>query len=142
MYLSIPTRPDLSAPSWSHLRRWVVPNIGRQLTLERCIHGVAEQVQRRKRPEGNRALHNQPLLVVHDDLQALELVAIHGPYPAQEGSSLIELKLGYISTGTTRRARQSENRRDDFTPLDWPYQDRAVEYDVFGEQLAHLGGCE
>ena len=24
------------------LRRWVVPNIGRQLILERCIHGVAE----------------------------------------------------------------------------------------------------
>src|SRR5207249_11138584 len=47
----------------------------------------------------------------------------------------------YIRTGTTRRARLSENRRDDFTPLDRPYQDRAVEYDVFGEQLAHLGGC-
>jgi hypothetical protein len=24
------------------LRRWVVPNIGRQLILERCIHGVTE----------------------------------------------------------------------------------------------------
>src|ERR1700704_467720 len=95
----------------------------------------------RIRPEGNSAFHNQPLLVVHDDLQALELVAIHGPHPAQEGGALIELKLGCIGTGTTRRARLSENRRDDFTPLDWPYQDRAVEYDVFGKQLAHLGGC-
>ncbi len=35
-------------------------------------------------------------------------------------------------------ARLSENRRADFTPLDRPYQDRAVEYDVFGKQLAHL----
>jgi len=65
------------------LRRWVVPNIGRQLILERCIHGVAEQFQSRIRPEGNGALHNQPLLVVHDDLQALELVAIHGPHAAK-----------------------------------------------------------
>ena len=39
---------------------------------------------------------NQPLLVVHDDLQALELVAVHGPHPAQEGGALIELKLGCI----------------------------------------------
>src|SRR5437016_1412244 len=90
---------------------------------------------------GNSALYNQPLLVVHDDLQALELVAIHGPHPTQEGGALIELKLGCIGTGTTRRARLSENRRDDFTPLDRPYQDRAVEYDVFVKQLAHLCGC-
>src|SRR5258708_32697276 len=123
------------------LRRWVVPNIGRQLVLERCIHGVAKQLESRIRPEGNSALHNQPLLVVHDDLQALELVAIHGPHPAQEGGALIELKLGCIGTRTTRSARLSENRRDDFTPLDRPYQDRAVEYDVFGKQRAHLGGC-
>src|SRR6266446_1624862 len=53
----------------------------------------------------------------------------------------IELKLRCIGTGTTRRARLSENRRDDFTPLDRPYQDRAVEYDVFCKQRAHLGGC-
>src|SRR5262249_25268243 len=115
------------------LRRWVVPNIWWQLILERCIHGVAEQFQSRIRPEGNSALHNQPLLVVHDDLQALELVAIHGPHPAQEAGALIELRLGCIGNGTTRRARLSENRRDDFTPLDRPYQDRAVEYDVFGK---------
>jgi hypothetical protein len=35
--------------------------------------------------------HNQPSLVVHDDLQALELVAIHGPHRAQESGALIEL---------------------------------------------------
>src|SRR5215475_3779749 len=93
------------------------------------------------RPKGNSALHDQPLLVVHDDLQALDLVALHGPLPAQEGGALIELKLGCIGTGTTRRTRLSENRRNDFTPLDRPYQDRAVEYDVFGKQRAHLGGC-
>src|SRR5580765_9014955 len=115
------------------LRRWVVPNIGGQLILERCIHGVAEQFQSRIRPEGNRALHNQLLLVVHDDLQALELVAILGPHPAQEGGALIDLKLGCIGAGTTRSARLSENRRDDFTPLDRPYQDGAVEYNVFGK---------
>src|SRR6266403_557280 len=136
----IPESTRSETPVVVALRRWVVPNIGRQLILERCIHGVAEQFQSRIRPEGNSALHNQPLLVVHDDLQALELVAIHGPYPAQEGGALIELKLGYIGTGTTCSARLSENRRDDFTPLDRPHQDRAVEYDVFGEQLAHLGG--
>src|SRR5215471_10420563 len=131
----------LKCPVAVTLRRCVVPNIGRQLILERCIHCVAEQFQSRIRPKGNSALHNEPLLVVHDDLQALELVAIHGPHPAQESGALIELKLGCIGTGTTRRARLSENRRDDFTPLDWPYQDRAVEYDIFGKQLAHLGGC-
>src|SRR5882724_5510037 len=87
------------------LRRWVVPNIGRQLILERCIHGVTEQFHRRIRPKSNSALHDQPLLVVHDDLQALDLVAIHGPDPAQEGGALIELKFGCIGTGTTRRAR-------------------------------------
>src|SRR6266404_1725383 len=109
-----------AAPSWSHLRRWVVPNIGRQLILERCIHGVAEQFQSRIRPEGNSALHNQPLLVVHDDLQALELVAIHGPHPAQKGRALIELRLGCIGTGTTCRTRLSENPRTDVTSLDRP----------------------
>src|ERR1051325_8704704 len=98
-------------------------------------------VQSRIRTEGNRALHNQPLLVVHDDLQALELVAIHGPHPAQKSGALIELELGCIGAGTARSARLSENRRADFTPLDRPYQDRAVEYDVFGKQLAYLGGC-
>src|SRR5262249_1711555 len=75
------------------------------------------------------------------NLQALELVAIHGPHPTQEGGALIELKLACIGTGTTRGGRLSENRRADFTPLDRPYQDRAVEYDVLGKQLAHLGGC-
>src|ERR1700730_829895 len=49
-------------------------------------------------------------------------LAIHGPHPAQECGALIELKLGCIRTGTTRRARLSENRGDDFTPLDRPYQ--------------------
>ena len=42
----------------------VVPIIGRQLILERCIHCVAKQFQSRIRPKGNSALHNQPLLVV------------------------------------------------------------------------------
>src|SRR3979409_346021 len=51
------------------------------------------------------------------------------------------LKLGCIGSGSTRSARLSENRRDDFAPRDRPYQDRAVEYDVFGKQLAHVGGC-
>src|SRR5215469_1758054 len=115
------------------LRRWVVPNVGRQLILERCIHGVAEQFQGRIWPEGNSALHNQPLLVVHDDLQALELVTIHGAHPAQEGGALIELELGSVSTETTRGARLSKNRRDDFPSLDRPHKDRAIEYDVFGK---------
>src|ERR1044071_2050516 len=97
---------------FSTSQRWVVPNIRRQLILQRCIHGVAEQFQSRIRPEGNSALHNQPLLVVHDNLQALELVAIHGPHPPQKGGALIELELGYVSPGTTRRARLGENRRD------------------------------
>src|SRR5215813_6758955 len=93
------------------------------------------------RPKGNSALHDQPLLVVHDDLQARDLVAIHGPHPAQEGGALIKLKLGCIGTRTTRRARLSENRGDDFTSFDRPCQDWAIEYDVFGKQLAYLGGC-
>src|ERR1700746_3485603 len=117
-------RPDLNAPVT--LWRWVVPNIGRQLILERCIHGVAEQFQSRIRPKGNSALYNQPLLVVHNDLQALELVAIHGPHPAQEGGTLIELKLGCIGTGATGRARLRKNRRDELPTLDRPCQDRTV----------------
>src|SRR6516165_12241267 len=56
------SRPDLKSPVVVTLRRWVVPNIGRQLILERCIHGVAEQFQSRIGPEGNSAFHNQPLL--------------------------------------------------------------------------------
>src|SRR5258708_24464493 len=127
-------------PSWSHLRRWVVPNIGRQLILERCIHGVAEQFQSRIWPKGNSALHDQSLLVIHDDLHALELVTIHRAHPPQEGSAVIELELGRIGPGTARSARLSENSRDDFASLDRPYQDRAVEYDVFGKQLADLSG--
>src|SRR5262249_35498959 len=75
-------RPALGRPEVVTLRRRVVPNIGRQLVFERCVHGVAEQFESRIRPEGNRALHNQSLLVVHDDLQALELVAIHRSHPA------------------------------------------------------------
>src|SRR6266404_3145763 len=130
-----------AAPSWSHLPRWVVPNIGRQLILERCIHGVAEQFHRRIWPKCNSALHYQPLLVVHDDIQALDLVAVHGPLPTQEGGTPIELELGRIGTRTTRRARLGEYRRDDFTPLNRPYQDRALEYDVFGKERAHPGGC-
>src|SRR6185503_13484294 len=73
------------------LRRWVVPNIRRQLILERCIHGVAEKFHRRKRSHGNSALHDQSLLVIHDDLEAFDLVAIHGPDPPQEGGALINL---------------------------------------------------
>src|SRR5499426_1604277 len=49
--------------------------------------------------------------------QALDLVAIHGSHPAQEGGVLIEPKLGRIGTGTARRARLSKNRRYDFTAL-------------------------
>src|SRR4029453_16733948 len=30
-------------PPWSHYRDWVVPNIGRQLILNPCIHPAAEQ---------------------------------------------------------------------------------------------------
>src|SRR5271166_3197428 len=58
--------------------RRVVPNIGWQLVLERCIHGVAEQLHRWIWSKGNCALHDQPLLVVHDDLEALDLVTVHG----------------------------------------------------------------
>src|SRR5690349_7342145 len=48
----------------------VLPNIGRKLILERCVHRVTEQFQSRIGPEGNGALHNLPLLVVHDNLEA------------------------------------------------------------------------
>src|SRR5215467_4582453 len=96
-------RLDLKRPVGVTLRRWVVPNIGRQLIVERCIHGVAEQFQSRIRPEGNSALHNQPLLVVHDDLQARTCDHPWSP-PSTERGALIELKLGRIGTGTTRRA--------------------------------------
>src|SRR5262249_8150103 len=109
--------------------------------LERCIHGVAKQFQSRIWPKGDSAFHNQPLFIVHDDLQALELVAIHGSHPAQEGGALIELKLGCVSAGTTSSTRLSENRRADFTSLDRPYEDRAVEYNVFGKQFSDLCGC-
>ena len=63
------------------------------------------------------------------------------PLPAQEGGALTKLELGGVGTGTTRRTRLSENRRDDLTPFDRPYQDWAVEYDVVGKQRAHLRGC-
>ena len=69
----------------------------------------AEQFQSWIRSEGNRALHNQPLLVVHDDFQALELVAIHGPHPAQKSGALIDLKLGCVRAGTTR-SRSTERK--------------------------------
>src|ERR1700751_5352422 len=59
------------------------------------------------------------------------------PTPAQEGSALIELKLGRIGTRNTCSARLSENRRDHVTPLDRPCQNRTIEYDVVGKQLAH-----
>src|SRR5215469_13931449 len=101
-------RPD--TPVVISLRLWVVPNIGRQFILERCIHGVAKEFQGRIRPESDSALYNQPLLVVHDDLQALELVAIHSPHPAKEGSAVIERKLSRIGTGTTRGAGLGEDR--------------------------------
>ena len=68
-------------------------------------------------------------------------VAVHSPHPAQEGRAFTELKLGCIRTGTTRRTRLSENRRDDVTPLDRPVlEDRTVEYDILGKQSAYLGG--
>src|SRR5215472_5672844 len=86
------------------LRRWAVPNIGRQLVLQRCIHCVAEQLQSRIRPESNRALHNQPFLVVHDDLQALELVGgwatesfLSGPYGTMKG---IQFRTGQQTKNT------------------------------------------
>ena len=41
---------------------------------------------------------------------------------------------------TTRCTRLSKNRGADSAPLDRPYQEWAVEYDVFRQQLAHLGG--
>src|ERR1700682_4685159 len=74
-------------------------------------------------------------------LQALNLAAVNGPLPSQEGGTPIELELGRISTGTTRRTRLGEYRRNDFTPLDRPYQERTVEHDVFGKERAHLAGC-
>src|SRR5262249_19318482 len=112
---------DLERPVVVILRRWVVPHIGRQLVLERRIHGVAEQFHRRIRSKGNSTLYYQPLLVVHDDFQALDLVTRHSPHPAQEGGPIIELKLGYISTCTTSRTRLGKNRSDDLTSLDRPY---------------------
>ena len=39
----IPESTRSETPVVVTLRRWVVPNIGRQLILERRIHGVAEQ---------------------------------------------------------------------------------------------------
>ena len=40
-----------------------------------------------------------------------------------------------------RWERLGEYRRDDFTSLDRPYQDRALEYDVFSKERAHLVEC-
>lgn len=68
-------------------------------------------------------------------------MAVHGPHSAQEGGALIELHLGGVGAGATRRARLREDRRTDVTPLDRSYEDRAVEDDVLGEQLTHLGWC-
>jgi len=53
---AIPGNPYLRGALWMvPLWRCVVPNIGRQLIPERCIHGVAERFQSRIRPEGNSA---------------------------------------------------------------------------------------
>src|SRR5262245_37144473 len=40
---SAPRTLKFDRPVVVALRRWIVPNVGRQLVLERCIHGVAEQ---------------------------------------------------------------------------------------------------
>jgi hypothetical protein len=53
---------------------------------------------------GNRALNEPLILVVHDGLQSLELVAIHEPVPTTERGALIELEPGRVSAAATRRA--------------------------------------
>lgn len=52
--------PNRGAEPRIALWRRIVPNIGWQLVLERCIHGVAEQFHRWKWSKGNRALYDQP----------------------------------------------------------------------------------
>src|ERR1700732_1644097 len=80
--------------------------------------GIAPDPSRAARSEkplvaaGNEAVAAQ--LWNREILHTQTVHAIH----AEE--RLIELKLGSIGTGTTRRARLSENRRDDFTPLPGP----------------------
>ena len=81
------------------LWRWIVPNIGRQLSLSDAYMASRNSVSAGYGRRAIGRLHYQPLLVIHDDLQALDLVAIHGSHPAQEGGALIEPKLGRIGTG-------------------------------------------
>jgi hypothetical protein len=59
----------------------------------------------------------------------------------RKGGALIELKLGCIGTGTTRRARLSENRRDDFTPSIGRTRIGPLNTMFSASSSAHPGGC-
>src|SRR5262245_48122287 len=48
--------------------RGVIPNVGWELFLERCVHGVTEQFHRWKWRKCNSELHDQSMLVAHPDL--------------------------------------------------------------------------
>src|SRR6267142_2184787 len=64
----------------------IVPQVVRQLAGAQSHQPISQYFESRKRPVCDRALQQQSVLVVGQELQALELVSFDRALPSEEGS--------------------------------------------------------
>src|SRR5262249_8214318 len=69
----------------------VVPHVGRQSSSVQRDQSVPEDLERWKRPGGDGALKQQAAVVVRQQFQAFDLVALDRALPAQQGRAIIDL---------------------------------------------------
>src|SRR5262245_45907759 len=70
----------------------LVPHVGRQSSGVHRAQSVSEDLEGRERAIGDRAFRRQAVVIVGQQLQALNLVSL----PAQQGRSGLELALKHI----------------------------------------------
>src|SRR5437867_10804202 len=75
----------LARPRRAHCLR-IVPQVVRQLAGAQSHQPISQYFESRKRPVCDRALQQQSVLVVGQELQGLELVSFDRALPSEEGS--------------------------------------------------------
>src|SRR5690349_5008958 len=107
--------------------------------LDARIHRQPEQLHSRQRSIRGDALDDQPVLVVLDEFEDFKVPTVYLTLPLQERSTLVELVLAQVATGTYVR-RQRPDPADDVATRHYLGQDRRVELDVLGEKRRDLFG--
>src|SRR6266850_6094237 len=77
----------------------IIPHVVRHLVGVHSDQPISQYLESRKRPVCDCALHQQAVLVVGQELQALDLVSFDGALPSEKGRASVDLAFEDVLAG-------------------------------------------